>query len=397
MVAELDSLAVENFRKYLKIKTVHPTPDYGEATKFLFEVAHELKLPCKKYEFVPGKPVILMTCLGSNPALSSVLLNSHIDVVPAFKDHWRYDPFEAYMDSNGDIFARGTQDMKSIGIQYIEAMRRFILEGKRFKRTIHLLFVPDEEIGGADGMACFVASNEFNELNVGFSLDEGLPSETDSFKVYYAERSPWWIEVVCPGDPGHGSMFIKNNAAEKLRRVINSFLKFKDSEEKRKELDGLKIGEVTTVNLTMIQGGVQPNVVPNNFKAYFDLRLPPTVDLQKFEEEIRQWIHQAGDGVEMNFLQKSDTQQKTDTSDENIFWKALSSSFAEMDLKVDLEVFPGATDSRYVRKAGIPAIGFSPINRTKQLLHDHNEYLNRETFIRGIDIYYRIIPKLADC
>lgn len=139
------------------------------------------------------------------------------------------------------------------------------------------------------------------------------------------------------------------------------------------------------------------------------------------------------------FLQKSDTQQKTDTSDENIFWKALSSSFAEMwvllffkcpnliikknwfwrDLKVDLEVFPGATDSRYVRKvshmvillikhlgvywdfnlfqAGIPAIGFSPINRTKQLLHDHNEYLNRETFIRGIDIYYRIIPKLADC
>lgn len=33
------------------------------------------------------------------------------------QDHWRYDPFEAYMDSNGDIFARGTQDMKSIGIQ----------------------------------------------------------------------------------------------------------------------------------------------------------------------------------------------------------------------------------------------------------------------------------------
>lgn len=26
--------------------------------------------------------------------------------------------------------------------RYIEAMRRFILEGKRFKRTIHLLFVP---------------------------------------------------------------------------------------------------------------------------------------------------------------------------------------------------------------------------------------------------------------
>lgn len=43
---------------------------------------------------------------------------------------------------NGKIYARGTQDMKSVGIQYLEAVRYLKEEGQRFKRTIHLSFVP---------------------------------------------------------------------------------------------------------------------------------------------------------------------------------------------------------------------------------------------------------------
>jgi len=38
-----------------------------------------LDLQCK-----PDKPVFLMTVEGKNPKLPSVLLNSHIDVVPVF-------------------------------------------------------------------------------------------------------------------------------------------------------------------------------------------------------------------------------------------------------------------------------------------------------------------------
>lgn len=32
---------------------------------------------------------------------------------------WKHDPFGAIIDDNGDIYARGTQDMKSVGIQYV--------------------------------------------------------------------------------------------------------------------------------------------------------------------------------------------------------------------------------------------------------------------------------------
>lgn len=60
-----------------------------------------------------------------------------------FQGHWSYDPYEAYKDSKGRIYGRGTQDMKSNGIQYIEALRRLFKKSiKQFLRTVHLLFVP---------------------------------------------------------------------------------------------------------------------------------------------------------------------------------------------------------------------------------------------------------------
>lgn len=59
-------------------------------------------------------------------------------------------------------------------------------------------------------------------------------------------------------------------------------------------------------------------------------------------------------------------------------------------------VFPGATDSRFLRSFGIPALGFSPINNTPILLHDHNEYLRADTYLRGIEIYKKVIAAVAD-
>lgn len=46
------------------------------------------------------------------------------------------------MDADGTIYARGIQDMKSVGIQYLEAVRALKAAGVRLKRTLHLSFVP---------------------------------------------------------------------------------------------------------------------------------------------------------------------------------------------------------------------------------------------------------------
>ncbi|XP_062842738.1 aminoacylase-1-like isoform X2 [Trichomycterus rosablanca] len=337
-----------------------------------------------------------MTWEGTNPALKSILLNSHTDVVPVYQEHWKYNAFSAVKDADGNIYGRGTQDMKSVTIQYIEAIRHLKAAGKRFPRTIHLTFVPDEEVGGKKGMETFIRHPEFQNLNVGFALDEGLANPTEAFTVFYGERNPWWVTVRCPGSPGHGSRFVENTAAEKLRRVINSFLDFREKERQRLNTsECFTLGDVTTVNMTMVNGGVAYNVIPAEMDVSFDIRIPPTLNLQEFEEQIKAWCKEAGDDVTYDFAQKAMNQTTTSTEDSDPWWKAFSSTCKSLNMTLVKEIFPAATDSRFIRAAGLPAIGFSPMNCTPILLHDHNEFLNERVFLRGVHVYENLLPSLG--
>jgi aminoacylase len=60
------------------------------------------------------------------------------------QEKWTHDPFSADKDKNGNIFGRGAQDMKCVGIQYLEAVRRLKSKGIRLRRTIHISFVPGD-------------------------------------------------------------------------------------------------------------------------------------------------------------------------------------------------------------------------------------------------------------
>ncbi|XP_077386301.1 aminoacylase-1A-like [Festucalex cinctus] len=397
MSPEGEDTSVSLFREYLRLRTVHPEPDYDGALRFLDRIAGELGLPIKKIEVCPGKVVSILTWQGMNPNLKSVVLNSHTDVVPVFQEHWKYDAFSAFKDAEGNIYGRGSQDMKCVAIQYIQAVRRLKAEGQKFLRTVHLTFIPDEEVGGEKGMETFVRHPEFHKLNIGFALDEGLANPGNAFTVFYGERNPWWITIHCPGSPGHGSRFVENTAAEKLRHIINSFLGFREKEKHRLNTSQcFTLGDVTTVNMTMVKGGVAYNVIPAEMDVSFDLRIPPTVNLQDFEKVIQGWCKEAGDDVTYDFAQKHMNQNITSTEESDPWWSAFSQACKEMDVTLEKEIFPAATDSRFIRAVGIPAIGFSPMNHTPILLHDHNEFLNERVFLKGIDVYKKLIPALAN-
>jgi len=158
----------------------------------------------------------------------------------------------------------------------------------------------------------------------------------------------------------------------------------------------LTLGDVTTVNLTKIEGGVQVNVVPLELTAYFDIRVTPTTDLDEMEKQIYEWCKEAGSDVQLEFLQILKDQTLTSTEPGNVWWDAFSSACQAQKMEIQCEIFPAATDSRFLREVGLPALGFSPINQTPILLHDHNEFLDESVFLRGIDIYETIIPSLAN-
>ncbi|XP_023727713.1 aminoacylase-1 isoform X2 [Cryptotermes secundus] len=368
-----------------------------DCVAFLKKQAVSIGLPLQIYFVVSGKPIVVLTWEGSEPALPAVLLNSHMDVVPVFPEKWTHDPFSADKDKNGNIFARGAQDMKCVGIQYLEAVRRLKSKGVQLKRTIHISFVPDEEIGGKDGMAKFVNTSDFLELNVGFALDEGMADPSEQFLLFYGERSIWHLFVHCPGSPGHGSLLLPDTAGEKVRIIIDHLMDFREQERKKLVSNpSLTIGDVTTVNLTQLKGGVQSNVVPPELVVVFDIRLAVTVDHAEFETMVNSWCSKAGPGTYVEFEQKEPKVQVTKLDSSNPWWLAFKRACDDMNLELKPAIFPGGTDSRYVRRVGLPAFGFSPMIKTPVLLHDHDEYLNEDVFLKGIDIYCQIISALGN-
>lgn len=389
--------AIANFVEYLQIPSVQPNINYDACVSFLKKQASSLGLEFVVHEIVPKKPIVILTWRGSEPARPSILLNSHMDVVPVFEKSWSHPPFSAHIDKDGKIFARGSQDMKCVGIQYLEAIRKLKAAKVQLKRTLHISFVPDEEIGGHDGMMKFVHTPEFKALNVGFGLDEGIASPDEEFILFYGERSIWQIHVHCPGTPGHGSLILPNTAGEKLRYIIDMFMDLREQQKRILESDPkLTTGDVTTINMTQIFGGVQSNVVPEKLSVVFDMRLAITVDHVQFENMIKQWCKEAGEGVTYEFEQRNDKVESTKLDASNPYWVAFKAAADEMNIKLDCRIFPAATDSRYVRKVGIPALGFSPMNYTPVLLHDHDEFLKTDTFLKGIDIYVKLITAVAN-
>lgn len=64
--------------------------------------------------------------------------------------------------------------------------------------------------------------------------------------------------MTCTGQSGHGSLLLKNTPGEKIHYIINKFMNLRKIEsEKLENNPELDIGDVTTVNLTMLSGGSQ--------------------------------------------------------------------------------------------------------------------------------------------
>jgi len=233
-------------------------------------------------------------------------------------------------------------------------------------------------------------------VNIGYCLDEGTASPDDIYLIAYGERASWWVKVVCQGKAGHGSRFLENNAGLKLQSILNSFLNYREEQRKKFLNKEAKLGLLNTINLTKIEGGVQPNVVPSEFQACFDIRLSPYENFEKFEEMIAEWCKKAGKDVTYEFLSKNRQTPTTPVTRDDPWWCAFTDVLTEENCKYSPEIFPGGSDSRFIRELGYKAIGFSPIINTKLRVHDNDEFLNEKVFLNGVKLYTKIIERLAN-
>ncbi|ESQ30989.1 hypothetical protein EUTSA_v10011489mg [Eutrema salsugineum] len=405
---EEEDTPITRFQQYLRFKTAHPNPNYAAPVRFLVDQARSIGLSTRTFEFVSGKPVLLVTWLGSNPKLPSILFNSHLDSVPAEAEKWIHPPFSAHRTVDGHIYARGAQDDKCIGVQYLESIRNLKSRGFSPLRTVHISYVPEEEIGGFDGMEKFAASSEFTELNVGFAMDEGQASPGDEFRVFYADRTPWNLVIRAEGIPGHGAKLYDNGAMENLMKSVELISKFRET-----QFDFVKAGkaansEVISVNPVYLKAGTPSNtgfvmnMQPSEAEAGYDLRLPPMADPDAMKKRIAEEWAPAIRNMTYTIIAKGKLRDHlgrpmmTPTNDSNPWWSIFKRAVEATGGKLAKpEILASTTDARYIRAFGIPLLGFSPMINTPILLHDHNEFLKDTMFMKGIEVYESVISALS--
>jgi len=102
-----------------------------------------------------------------------------------------------------------------------------------------------------------------------------------------------------------------------------------------------------------LQGGVQNNVIPAELKATFDIRITPSVDHEELEATIKRWCEEAGPDVTYSFEAKDPKIENTKLDDSNPFWIAFKKTCDEIGVELKIAIFPGGTDSRYIREVSI--------------------------------------------
>eukprot|EP00531_Pseudo-nitzschia_arenysensis_P007307 CAMPEP_0116121708 /NCGR_PEP_ID=MMETSP0329-20121206/3838_1 /TAXON_ID=697910 /ORGANISM="Pseudo-nitzschia arenysensis, Strain B593" /LENGTH=447 /DNA_ID=CAMNT_0003615533 /DNA_START=139 /DNA_END=1482 /DNA_ORIENTATION=- len=425
---------IERFQEFLRFETISAT---APTTGAYIECANFLKRQLKsipvlqEIHFLPEapdhSPVIVAHWPGKDPKLPILLLNSHYDVVPADLEAWTVDPFGA-IRKDDKIYGRGTQDMKCVCMQYIEAVRTLHAANPEWQpeRDIYLTFVPDEEIGGA-GMAAFLESDLYqNQITgIALALDEGLASTTNVFDVFYGERLPWWVEIKATGPTGHGSRFIDNTAVEQLLELSQKALKFRQGQRDlldMKECENCThavvakkkrtLGDVTSLNITTLQAGVAVgdtyayNVVPSIATCSLDIRISPLMNPKDMSDLLDVWCQECskdpekGSAVSWSTVDpkfENEMTHATTNTDRKVnpWYGAFCDAMSAMDCQVEPQVFPAATDSRFLRALGIRALGFSPMRNTEIMLHEHDEYILEDNFLEGIQIYVGLIQSLG--
>ena len=264
---------------------------------------------------------LLLRWPGSDGALSPVLFTAHMDVVPVepgTEQDWQHPAFDGVV-ADGRIYGRGTLDDKVGVMGLLEAAEQLLAAGFSPTRTVYFAFGHDEEISGRQGATAIAARMRELGLHFSWMVDEGgmlvadnplLAGKTMAM-VNIAEKGYLTLTLRTTGEGGHSS---NPPAVSSIGRLANALARIEAKPfpprlvepveamletlaphmEQPERLvfenlwltDGLVARNMakerttapfvrTTTALTMFNGGVKENVVPQRAEARVNFRLLP--------------------------------------------------------------------------------------------------------------------------
>ncbi len=440
--ALVEKEASETLSAYIHVNTTNPPGNEAKAAAFLACILDREGIQYTTWGPVAGKANLVARWPSPLPAASKkpalVLLN-HMDVVPASPEYWSVDPF-AGLIKDGYVWGRGAQDMKGMAITELEALLALKRSGAKLDRDVVFVSTSDEEVGGTLG-AGDVARNHFELVkDAGAILNEGgdISLADDGRLLYYGitvtEKSPFWLDLVAHGRPGHASMPLVGSAPNRLVRALERIRAWRTPVEvlpvtaayfhdlakvASPELrplyadiaatvrDPVGLAEIekdpfqnallrNTVSITMLGASNKVNVIPPEAHASLDVRLLPGQGQDDFLRQIRQVI--GDDSVEVK--PQGIGWPATVSPTTGPLYQALRTVALRNDpgALVLSEMQTGFTDCHFFREKGIDCYGFDPFRTTEadsHGVHGNDERVSLENLRFGTKFVYDVIRELA--
>lgn len=139
------------------------------------------------------------------------------------------------------------------------------------------------------------------------------------------------MKFVINGTSGHGSLLHENTVGEKARILIDRIDDFRNEQIKELAKNPL-IGysDVTSINMTIMDGGILSNVVPTQVSLVYDVRLSINVDHAELEQMMRKWCKEAGGDITIEFEVKEPCIAPTSIDDTNLYWTKVKAACDEL-------------------------------------------------------------------
>jgi len=318
----------------------------------------------------------------------SLMLNGHLDTVPPY--NMIVPAFEPII-SNGKISGRGAVDMKGSLAAMLLAIALIKRSGIKLKGDLIFSGVIDQEQRS-------IGSVGLVEKNL--KVDYAVIGEPTNLKICNAHKGMEWIKIIVKGKSAHGSTPEKGiNPIYHACRIANEIeLLNKELETRENDIMGNP-----TVNVGVIAGGNDPNIVPSVSYIEVDRRYTDEENQERIYEEIKRILirlNAAYPGYQTEIVSMDDRicplkNIPLSVPKDSKIVSALVRSFKNVnDIEPEITSFRGWSDAALFKsELDIPSIVFGP--GLPEQCHAADESLSIEELKNAVKIYLALILEIC--
>ncbi|MBM3362101.1 MAG: M20/M25/M40 family metallo-hydrolase [Betaproteobacteria bacterium] len=216
---------------------------------------------------------------GSGPTIA---LNAHGDVVPP-GEGWSHDPYSAQIEG-GAMYGRATAVSKSDFSTFTFATRALESLDLALNGSVELHFTYDEEFGGEVGPGWLLAQ--------GLTRPDLMIAAGFSYQVVVAHNGCLQLEVTVHGEMSHAAIPDSGtDALQGANHILSALYRLNhDYLQVRSQVEGITH---PYLNVGLIIGGTNTNVIPGKVVLKIDRRMIPEEDPAQVEADLRRIIEEA--------------------------------------------------------------------------------------------------------